>query len=166
MTLELSLRRKAAKARMFAILWLSLAVGILVGTYISLPSAAGRTINAINTITENSTAPDSVNSSEGANSDKKPYISLPVFALTTLILGVFAISFACYLLGKVAFIEIESAERLRGIADALCIAGNNFEQLEKATDLLVPKNQSIASNSKSLSTDDLKGLAEITRVRL
>jgi hypothetical protein len=44
MTLEFSLRRRAVRSRYMAILWLLLATLILVGTYISLPLIASRTI--------------------------------------------------------------------------------------------------------------------------
>jgi hypothetical protein len=161
MTIEFSLRRRATKARYFAILWLGLAVAILVGTYFSLPSVAGLTINAVNNIEANTTGAGSIGSNDGASAEKKSSANLHLFALTTLVLGVFAIAFACYLLGKFAVMELESADRLRGIADAVCISGNDFAQLEKAADLLVPKGQSVSSNSKFVSTDDLKDLAEI-----
>jgi hypothetical protein len=66
------------------------------------------------------------------------------------------------LLGRSAFAQIEQAERLSGVADALCISGGNFAQLEKAVALFVPKNSSIA-NSKQISTDDLKEFVELLK---
>lgn len=161
MTIELSLRRRAAKARLLAMLWLGLAVAILVCTYCSLPAVAGLTVNAISNIQTNIIYDGSLGHRNGASLETKSFDDLNIFAFTTLVLGVAAISFACYLLGKFAIIELESAERLRAVADALCVSGNDFEQLAKAVSLLAPKSQTGSSDSKFISTDDLKTLAEI-----
>ncbi len=56
-----------------------------------------------------------------------------------MFLGVCVVSFACFLLGRMAFVEVELAARFSGLADALCVAGNDFEQLKKATNLLFHK---------------------------
>jgi len=162
MTIELSLRRRATRARLFAFLWLSVAVVILIGTYISLPSVAGRTLDSVNKIEGNITGASSISPKDGASTEKTSFLSLRMFALTTLVLGVVAVSFACYLLGKGALMEMESAERLRGIADALCIAGNDIGQLEKAAALLLPKAQYLP-DSKSISVADLKDFTEVLK---
>lgn len=65
-------------------------------------------------------------------------------------------------LGKSAFMELESAERARAMADALCISGNDFSTFEKAVSFLVPKAQYI-SNSKLISAEDLKDFAEVLK---
>lgn len=167
MTIELSLRRRAARARWFAIAWLATATIILVSTYFSLPVVAGNTLESINRIegnaagvAGNSTAAD--NTKQEKTTDQKSFFTLHMFAVITLVLAVSAVSFACYLLGKSAFVELETAGRLSGIADALCIAGDNLEQLERAAALLVPKAQYL-STSKLISADDLKDFAEVLK---
>jgi len=77
----------------------------------------------------------------------------------TLVLGLFAVSFACFLLSRSAFIEIELAARFNGLADALCMAGNDLGQLEKAANFLVPKSKYL-SVPEIFSAKDLKSLAE------
>lgn len=130
MTIEFSLRRRAAQSRCFAAVWLSLSVIILVGTYISLPLVANKTLSSIVQIEGRSSE---------TNSGGPVDAHVQFLAIATLVLAVFAISFACFLLCRSAFVEIELAARFNGLADALCIAGNDFGQLEKAANLLVPK---------------------------
>jgi hypothetical protein len=50
-----------------------------------------------------------------------------------LTLALLAIRSACFLLGRTAFVEIELAARFLGLAAAICIAGDNLDHLEKAT---------------------------------
>jgi len=160
MTIELSLRRRAIQCRYFAILWLSLAVIILVGTYFTLPYIAGKTLDSVNQIERGIAHGDSTKTAQ--SSEDKSFLSLHVFALTTLALGMVAISCACYLLGRCAFMELDSAERARAMADALCISGNDFPTFEKAVSFLVPKSQFL-SNSKLISAEDLKDFAEVLK---
>ena len=162
MTIELSLRRRATQARCFAILWLAIAVIVLLTTYFTLPSVAGKTLDSINKIQGDRMGRESSPITDESLGAKKSFNHLQVFALTTLVLGVSAVSFACYLLGRSAFMEMELAGRLCGIADALCIAGNDLGQLEKASALLVPKADYLSS-SKLISAEDLKALAEVLR---
>src|SRR5438045_2657808 len=115
MTVEHSIRRRAAQARLFAALWLSVAVLVLVGTYVSLPFVAGKTLDAITKIEGDAAGFNNVNK-EGSAAEKKSFLTLHLFALTTLVLGVAAVSVASFLLGRAAFMEMESAERLRAIA--------------------------------------------------
>jgi hypothetical protein len=56
-------------------------------------------------------------------------------------MALLAICFACFLLGRTAFVEIELAARFGGFADALCLSGDNFEQLEKAANILMPETK-------------------------
>src|SRR5882762_9187138 len=130
MTIEFSLRRRAIQARYLAILWLSLASIILVATYVTLPVIADRTLRSISKIEIQAT--ETKASTAAHEAVPKTFTYVQFYALGTLALGLFAISFACFLLGRSAFIEIELAARFSGFADALCIAGDNFEQLEKA----------------------------------
>lgn len=157
MTIELSLRRRALQARCFAAMWLILAIIILVGCYISLPSIASETLKSLNQIE---------GSMESVGSDGKAlvtgnvlFIHLHIFALIILILCLSVVSFASYLLARTAFIELESAARFIGLADAICIAGDNFEQLEKAATLLVPK----AKYFPEMSEKNLKTFLEIVK---
>lgn len=130
MTIELSLRRRATQSRCLATLWLSLSVIILVGTYISLPLVADKTLSSVIQIEDKTLA---------TSSSETVHAHVQFFAIATLFFGFLAISFACFLLGRSAFIEIELAARFSGLADALCIAGNDFDQLEKVANILVPK---------------------------
>lgn len=140
MTIEFSLRRRATRSRCFAALWLSLAILILVGSYISLPSIASKTLQSVNQI-EGSTQNSGSDSKETTVTAKNSFVQLHAFALIILTLCLAAVSFASYLLGRSAFIELELAARFNGLADALLIAGNDFGQLEKAVALLVPRTK-------------------------
>jgi len=155
MTIEYSLRRRAAQARLLAIFWLGLATVILVSTYVSLPFFAkqvSRSVSAVEIETNVTTSRAS-----GESSQLAPSAHLQLYALGTLTLGVLAISFCCFLLGRTAFVEIELAARFTGIADALCIAGDNMEQLEKAAQLLVPA-------AKYLSVPEIFSVKDIQSV--
>src|SRR2546425_824794 len=136
MTIEFSLRRRAVRSRYMAILWLSLATLILVGTYISLPLIASSTITTFRNM---ELQPSGVSAAaiQPTADGKASHIEL--YALGVVTLALLAICFACFLLGRTAFVEIELAARFAGFADALCIAGDNFEQLEKAANLLMPE---------------------------
>jgi hypothetical protein len=139
MTIEFSLRRRAVRSRYMAILWLSLATLILIGTYISLPVIASSTITTFRNI-------------QPTADNKPPHIEL--YALGVVTLALLAIGFACFLLGRTAFVEIELAARFAGLADAVCIAGDSFDQLEKAANLLVPGTKYL-SVPEIFSTKDL-----------
>ena len=160
MTIEFSLRRRARQARCLAILWLSLASTILVATYITLPVIADKTLGSISKIELQATGTKSSTTSH--DTDPNTFTHVQFYALGTLALGLFAISFACFLLGRSAFIEIELAARFSGFADALCIAGDNFEQLEKAANILMPSTKYL-SVPEIFSTNDLKSLVEILK---
>lgn len=136
MTIEFSLRRRAIQARYFAIMWLGLAIIVLIGSYISFPSIAGKTLQSVTQI-EGSTELDGSSLVTG----KAMFFQLHTFALIILVLCLSVVSFASYLLARTAFIELETAARFIGLADALCIAGDDFDQLEKAASLLVPRSK-------------------------
>ena len=140
MTIEFSLRRRATQSRLFAVVYLSLAVIILVGSYFSLPTVAGKTLQSVNQIEESRTTSISPGGSVIAAGNDS-IIHLHIFALIILILCISAVAFASYLLARSALIEVDLAIRFTGIADALCIAGNDFGQLEKAVVLLVPTSK-------------------------
>jgi hypothetical protein len=158
MTIEFSLRRRAAQARMLAALWLSLATLILVATYISLPIIAGKTLDTISKVNSETSFSEN-NASVGERQIKA---SGQWYALGTLALGLFLVSFACFLLGRSSFVEIELAARCSGFADALCVAGENFEQLEKVASILMPSTKYL-SVPEIFSTNDLKSLVEVLK---
>ena len=105
MTIEFSLRRRAAHSRWFAVLWLSLATCILLATCASLPMVANRTLQAIDQIEEHGLSGNSGVPSQDPQAKNLFHVQL--FTVGTLTLGVFAVSFACFLLGRTAFVEIE-----------------------------------------------------------
>ena len=149
MTIEFSLRRRATQARCLAAFWLTLAIIILVGTYISIPLISSETLGAISRIS-------------GTNSGPASGVHIWFFAIGTICLGLIAILFACFLLGRIAFVEIELAARFCGLADALCVASNDFDQLEGAASLLVPKAKYL-SVPEIFSARDLKALGDLVK---
>src|SRR5258706_3647143 len=155
MTIEFSLRRRATQARCFAAMWLILAIVVLVGSYISLPSIASETLKSVNQI--EASMQNVAIDGHPADMGRPPFIHLHIFALIILILCLSVVSFASYLLARAAFIELESAARFIGLADAICIAGDDFGQLEKAATLLVPR----AKYFPELSEKNLKTFLEI-----
>jgi hypothetical protein len=158
MTIEFSLRRRAARARYMAILWLVSAILILIATYVSLPLIANSTIRAINGV--------DLQSSEAGSITPQPRESKPphteLYSIGVLALGLLAVCFACFLLGRTAFVEIELAARFSGLADALCISGENFDQLEKAVNFLVPGTKYL-SVPEIFSTKDLDSVVQILK---
>src|SRR5882724_3849120 len=107
MTIEFSLRRRALQSRYLAILWLSLAIAILLATYVSLPYIAGKTLTSIAT-TESVTAGSKSPTDQSVIDEKRSHHA-QIYTVGTLALGLFAVSFACFLLGRTAFVEIELA---------------------------------------------------------
>jgi len=160
MTLEFSLRRRARQARCLAILWLSLATAILAGTYISLPRIADKTLDSISKLELRTQQP--ISPAATSELDTKELFHLQLYTLGVMTLGVFAVSFACFLLGRSAFIEMELAARFGGFADALCIAGEDFGQLEKAANLLMPSTKYL-SVPEFFSAKDLTPVIELLK---
>jgi hypothetical protein len=153
MTIQLSLRRRAKLSRFLAILWLSLAIIILVGTYISIPSVASKAIASV----RGSLLSNGV--------ETTLLIEMQAFycAMGMLVLGLSAIAFSCFLLGRSAFIELASAASLNGLADALCISDGSFESLEKAAKILVPREKSFTTPDV-LSRKDTETLIELIKL--
>jgi hypothetical protein len=157
MTLEFSLRRRARLARYMAMLWLTFATVILVGTYVSLPLVANRALGSIHSMDMESSASRPTTPSLDT---KAPHIEL--YAIGVLTLSLLAICFACFLLGRAAFVEIELSARFAAFADALCIAGDNFERLEKAANLMVPGTKYL-SVPEIFSTKNLDSLMDFIK---
>lgn len=156
MTIEFSLRRRAARCRYMGILWLALATAILLGTYISLPIVGNSTLNAVKSL---EVQPPGAKAISQATPDSNGTL-IELYAVGVLALGLLAVCFACFLLGRTALIEIELAARFNGFADALCIAGENFDQLEKAANLLVPRTKYLSA-PRIFSQKDLKPILEV-----
>jgi hypothetical protein len=144
MTIEFSLRRRAVRARWYAVAWLVLAITILIGSYLSLPVIASGTLNSINQIESQSTGVEA----GSANLEKLTFVHLHIFALIILILCLAVVSLASYLLARTAFVEFDSAARFTGLADAICISGGDFAQLEIAASLFVPRTKSFPEISE------------------
>ena len=159
MTLEFSLRRRAQLARYMAVLWLTFATVILVGTYVSLPLVANRALGTIHTMEMESSASRPVTTQSPVDT-KGPHIEL--YAIGVLSLSLLAICFACFLLGRAAFVEIELSARFAAFADALCLAGDNFERLEKAANLMLPGTKYL-SVPEIFSTKDLDSLVDVIK---
>ena len=158
MTIEFSLRRRASRSRYMATLWLGLAVAMLIGTYISLPIIANNTLSAVRNMEAQPPGPKTTSQPPLESNATR----IEVYAVSVLALGLLAVCFACFLLGRSAFVEIELAARLDGFADALCIAGENFDQLERAANLLVPGNKYL-SVPEIFSPKDLKPMLEVLK---
>jgi hypothetical protein len=91
---------------------------------------------------------------------KAPHIEL--YAIGVLTLSLLAICFACFLLGRAAFVEIELSARFAAFADALCLAGEDFERLEKAANLMLPGTKYL-SVPEIFSTKDLGSLLDVIK---
>src|SRR5208337_2876324 len=130
MTLEFSLRRRARLSRYMAAGWLTLATTILVGTYLSLPLVANRALHSAHSAEIESPASKQPAQPETQHTE--------LYAVGVLALSLLAVCFACFLLGRAAFVEIELSARFSAFADALCIAGDDFARLEKAASMMLP----------------------------
>ena len=142
-----------------AVLWLTVATIILVGTYVSLPFVANRALGTIHTMELESSAQRAVTTQPPVDT-KSPHIEF--YAIGVLSLSLLAICFACFLLGRAAFVEIELSARFAAFADALCVAGDNFERLEKAANLMLPGTRYL-SVPEIFSTKDLHSLVEVIK---
>ncbi len=160
MTIELSLRRRAAQARYFAAIWLLLATSILVGVYFSLPSIADRTLHALSRAELG--IPDAKGNIGTTAQDLKASSSSQLYGVVALALAFGGVAFACFLLGRAAFVEMELAARFGGLADSLCIAGEDFDRLEKTASLLMPSTKYL-SVPEMFSTKDFQPVVEILK---
>jgi hypothetical protein len=159
MTIEFSLRRRAKRARYMAILWLTSATLILVGTYVSLPPIANSTLTAMHQMQMVSSNSKEAKAESTVNV-RAPNIEL--YAIGVLALSVLVICFACFLLGRTAFVEIELAARFVACADALCLAGGDFDQFEKAINLLSPGTKYL-SVPEIFSVKDLSSIVDVVK---
>ena len=155
MTLEFSLRLRAKRSRYMAVVWLVLATVILIGTYISLPRIARTTLTSVHAIEEpkSSTTQPPI-SSQQTHSE--------LYSIGVLTLALLAVLFACFLLGRTAFVEIELAARFVGLADALSVAGENLEKLGVAANILVPGTKYL-SVPEIFSTKDLTSVVDVIK---
>ena len=138
MTIEVSLRRRARKARWLAVVWLVLAVASAIGACFALPLWA-RIAASLAT----------------SNHDS-------VLSVSFLLMGFIIILIVCYMLARSAFVEIELAARFNGLADALCISGNDFGQFEKAATVFVPKPKYLSAEGK-FSSKEIQAIADVLK---
>jgi hypothetical protein len=155
MTLEFSLRRRAQLSRRMAAVWLALATLILVSTYISLPIIANRALNKGHVL-------ESEPASAGIRLGEPKNEHLELYAIGVLSLSLLAICFACFLIGRAAFVEIELSARFSAFADALCLAGDDFEKLDKAANLMLPGTKYL-SVPEIFSTKDLDSIVNVIK---
>jgi hypothetical protein len=138
--------------------WLALATLILVGTYISLPIIANSTIAAVHTISTESSPPRT--SATVPTVDSGTHAEL--YSIGLLALSLLAVLFASFLIGRAAFVEIELAARFMAFADALCLAGDDFDRLEKAANMLLPGTKYL-SVPEIFSTKDLGSVVDLLK---
>jgi hypothetical protein len=142
-----------------AVAWLALTTLILVGTYISLPIIANNTIAAVHSISTES-APPRASTNASIVDSGTPHIEL--YSIGLLALSLLAVLFASFLIGRAAFVEIELAARFMAFADALCLAGDDFDRLEKAANLLLPGTKYL-SVPEIFSTKDLGSAVDLLK---
>jgi hypothetical protein len=87
---------------------------------------------------------------------------IQVYTVGTLALGLLVVSFACFLLGRSALVEIELAARFNAFADALCISGGDVVLLEKFANILMP-NTKYLSDPELLPLKDVGSLVELMK---
>jgi hypothetical protein len=161
MTIEFSLRRRATQARCLGILWLSLTTLILLTAFVSLPTMVARTATSVNSLNIPNSEAAAIPKSDGADG-RSTFTSVQLFAMVTVVLGLCAVSLACFFLGRVACMEIELAARFNALADALCLAGDDFGQLERAALIVVPKSK-YPSAPDLFSLKDIKAVADVVK---
>ncbi len=142
-----------------AVLWLALATLILIGTYLSLPVIANHTLSVIQA-EGSEQAPSGASAKFPVTDTRSTHTEL--YTVGILGLSLFAVCFACFLLGRTAFVEIELAARFLAFADALCLAGQSFDQLEKIANLLLPGTKYL-SVPDIFSVKDLDSVVEIVK---
>lgn len=151
MTIETSLRYRALWCRCLAVLWLAVITLILTCVYISLPTIVGAVLEYLSL----------ANKSLAASGSVAYNYQLMIIVITVAELAL-ALSVS-YIFARSAYVESETAARLTGIADALCIAGSDIDKFEKAAAILVPRSKILLSGGP-MSKTDLKPLADIIKL--
>ena len=153
MTLEFSLRRRAMQSRCLAALWLIVAISILAVAFFSIPHISNKVFLSVSTFQHAS-----------GGSPISPLDGYSFYcAIGIIIMGLFAILYACFLLGRNAFFELELAARSNGLADALCISNGKVETFEKAAAILIPKGRFL-DGPELFSRKDRESLIEIMKL--
>jgi hypothetical protein len=140
MTVEFSLRQRAKRAQVFAIIWILLTGIILVSAYLTLPDIAGRVFT-------------------WATSLREP--NPQIISITVVTLGTAAVFYACYLFGRMAILELALSVRFCAIADALCLSENDMAMFERSATILVPDKQFFFADA--IGKSDLKAVAELVK---
>jgi len=143
-----------------AILWLSIATLLLVFTYLTLPFVTQQIVSSVGGSGVSSSGLKEVGENEKKEVKAAP--SLQIYTVIIVALGTSAILFACFLMGRAAFVEIELGARFNGFADALCISGNDFERLQKTANILMPEAKYL-SVPEIFSAKDLQSLVEMLK---
>lgn len=141
-----------------ATVWLGLALVVLGVVYSSLPFIVGKTLRVLAT-PEHVSGPAAKFDKELAN-DFTPSNYKQIIAVVSLVFGFGVVSYAAYLLGRCAQVEYAAASHFGGLADALCIAGEDLQRFEKAAAILVPKFAAL-SDSTLFSTKEIQSIGEV-----
>lgn len=133
--LESSLRSRASRAKYSSAVCLSLSVVTLIFAYISLPWFIDKALFSIVSFEIDVSTVTIATSND---------LYIRVFSIAVLFVGIAAIAFACYLLSRFAFIQLELSVRFNGLADALCICGNDLALFDKASIIFAPKTKYVS----------------------
>ncbi len=157
MTIESSLRRRAQKSRRLAALWLCVAVIILVASYAALPTVTYEMFRSLTKLKPSAPA----GGEKDPTSPELLHLPVQTLALVTALLGLASVAFGSFLLSRYAFVELELATRCSALADALCLAGDDFDRLRQTASVLVPKAKYLSAPDFSL--EDLKTVATVLK---
>jgi hypothetical protein len=147
MTIELSLRQRARTAHRIAMIMMGLAVVTLLTTFGILTVGS-----------------DLVTVAKPSLSTTAQTVSLSEISIRSAqaILGLIAAGAAAFVLSRAAFIELEISARMNGVADALCLAGSDSNELERLAGILVPKSKYFSLSSPEISKE-LGSILDIAR---
>ena len=150
MTIERALRTRAKQARRTALVCSCAAISILIAVYGLMPAFIERTFDAIVRISETIKLPVG-----GA-------LNVQSMTIITIGMGVSLAALASYLLAKAASSEKGFATRCSGLADALCLAGNDLVALEKVAPLFLSVcNRN--TNTGGLPVKDIKAILDLRK---
>jgi len=150
-SIESSLRRRAAKNRYYGALWIISAILILAFVYFSLPLFLNRTLTKITLL------------NDALQQAGSKVLNVDILIIAFFIIGLITAFAASYICFKSALIEIEMSARLTGLADALCVAGKDLDQFEKAASIFVPRTRYLLSGNGS-PMKDLKPITELIKL--
>lgn len=156
MTIEHSLRRRAFQAKGFGVLWICTATLIFVIAFLWSPFLLKETILVF---AEHGSLQLPIPASDSAVLPPDYIAGIGLFAVAALL-----VCYGTYLLGRSAMLELERSAFFNGLADAVCIAGNDFVQLEKAIALFVPSSRHLRQTD-ILSMKEVKALLQVLNTK-